>query len=278
VSKLNLNSPAVHRASGFTLIELLIVIAVVGALAALLFPGLGRAKQQGQMVRCLSNFHQIGLGTLMYSADNHNRFPPGDSQQLDPNASTRMSLGNALGGGDPQPPNPFYPVATNRLLNPYIPTRETWHCSADRGLQLATDNITPSLYEVLGSSYRFNWHLQDNYQNLRVAEDPYYNLAGKKEDWVPEPFRFIMFHEMATYPWCSATTGEVPQIAQWHNSASPGKGFSPSNLKTAVDKFLGPILFVDGHCQACDFTSVFRPSPWRALEATKDWMWYKPLR
>src|SRR5437763_10232086 len=25
------------------------------------------------------------------------------------------------------------PPATNRLVNPYVPARETWHCPADRG-------------------------------------------------------------------------------------------------------------------------------------------------
>jgi len=258
--------------AAFTLIELLVVIAIIAILAALLLPALSRANQHVQMTTCLSNLHQIGLGAKMYAADNRETFPPGDSQQFDPTAWPWVNYGNNLGGIDPSPQyRPAYPLAKDRQLNSYVPARLTWRCPADHGL----GNWKPSNFEVFGNCYRFNWDLQLNYQNLGVAESPAYNLAGKRESWAPDNSRFIMFHEIATYPW--DVSGTV-QVAQWHYSATQGKWFDPTQLKVSGEKLVAPICFVDGHAKQCDFTRVFKANPNRALDPTPDWMWYKPLK
>ena len=66
----------------FTLIELLVVIAIIGVLAALLLPALGRAKQQGHKIQCLSNLRQLQVAWELYAGDNNGWLPRNDGDEF----------------------------------------------------------------------------------------------------------------------------------------------------------------------------------------------------
>src|ERR1043165_4562193 len=111
--------------SAFTLVELLVVIMVIAILAALLLPALTQAKHKAQMIKCVSNLHQIGIGLRMYVEDHNATFPPANSDQFpfDPKRPF-LRYGDALGGVDGDL-GPFYwgsagiselPSAKDRLL------------------------------------------------------------------------------------------------------------------------------------------------------------------
>jgi len=246
----------------FTLIELLVVISIIAILAAMLLPALARAKQAAQMTKCRNNLHQIGIGLHLYLDENRETFPPFDD------GVTNFSA--ALGGQDPSPAwASIVQAAANRPLAKYVPAPEAFHCPEDKGLDLTglwLPLARPSCYGTIGCSYELNC-LIHSAADWMAAEDPTNNLCGKKESWVPSPARFIMMHEGAGYPWNDF-------FFHWHGgNGNLIKGAVA--LKNDPTPFIAPTLFVDGHVQACNFTSAFNSS--NPMGERKDWMWYKPL-
>lgn len=65
---------APRRASGFTLIELLTVIAVIGILAAILIPTVGRVRESARAAQCGSNLRQLQLANIVYANEHKGRF------------------------------------------------------------------------------------------------------------------------------------------------------------------------------------------------------------
>lgn len=64
-----------RKTRGFTLIELLVVIAVIGILAAVLLPALGRSREAARRAGCLMNLSQLGTALLLYAQENDGQLP-----------------------------------------------------------------------------------------------------------------------------------------------------------------------------------------------------------
>ena len=92
---LNMKTPipgsGVKRA--FTLIELLVVIAIIAILAAMLLPGLAKAKYTAQRTACVNNIRQMYLGQIQYADDFKGHFAfhndPSPDYQKSPTTTPR---------------------------------------------------------------------------------------------------------------------------------------------------------------------------------------------
>ena len=109
----------------FTMIELLTVIAIIGILAALLFPVFGAVRRKVRQSTCMTQLHEIGVDMKLYHTDN-SKYPA-------------SLLGFAQAGGQ------FYdgtngPVTAIDQLTLYRPLTAGQKYTKDKALFLCPDN------------------------------------------------------------------------------------------------------------------------------------------
>jgi prepilin-type N-terminal cleavage/methylation domain-containing protein len=264
----------------FTLIELLVVIAIIAILAALLLPVLGRSKRKVKVTQCIMNLKQQGMAIMMYCHDHEDRFPPAWVNETNGVGKTTVF---GLGGFDPRVDDWLcLPSAVIRPIYPYIRPSEVFKCPEDRGILTvpcadpSLSALKPTCWEAAGCSYEYN---------IYTSFWPYYrtrfplvngtdSIAGNRYSWLPSPARFILMHEPPARSY--AVVGGPPPVGfvHWHYGSST----DIPRAKVAADnqKFVSPILFVDGHAANHDFTKTIQADPDYIYEESKEWIWYKP--
>ena len=118
------------RRGGFTLVELLVVIGIIALLISILLPSLNAAREQAQVIKCLSNLRQIGVAAAAYTAQNKNTLLPADVRRLNPNSPTL-----AVNGQNYQDVEETW--ATILVADGYLSVPE----SADKVTPPQTDNV-----------------------------------------------------------------------------------------------------------------------------------------
>lgn len=170
---------------GFTLIELLVVIAIIALVISMLLPALGKAREEGKKLVCMSNMREVGKAVMSYLGENRNlhwTYVHGmnESGALEFYPQTEYFSSYTWGGMKaPRPwpddergdwalvPPELRPL--NRLLDPTargLNTVKVTQCPGDRSaysptvgenpedLELETDR---SSWQAYGNSYSLNW-------------------------------------------------------------------------------------------------------------------------
>ena len=109
---------------GFTLVEILVVLAIIGALAAIIYPISRSMIGKSREAACLTNLRSIGVGLQTYLQEHNDKMP-------------ELVTGRASKTED-------VPVLET-LLSPYLETPAVFHCPADH-----------TQFQKSGSSYLWN--------------------------------------------------------------------------------------------------------------------------
>lgn len=185
---MQINYPNIR--SAFTLIELLTVIAIIGTLAGILIPTVGRVREVAQRSADASHLREIGKAALLYAAENQDRLPdPLASSAAGSTAPSRyftLLSQLAQGGGldeaslyfsrlDPQndgaaPPRVLDPADTTRTtLNPALTSRIP-SVNVVGGLRVTDGGSTPLAF-TRGLTAAGTWNASATDANQGVYTD-----------------------------------------------------------------------------------------------------------
>src|SRR5262249_48817971 len=126
--RMNMSGQLPGRQTAFALVDVLVVIAVIGLMAALLFPVFGRAREQGRAAACLSNLKQIGLAVDLYLRDNDDNYPMSRFPDAAHPAGGCISYDNTV-----QPEDALEGSSVNwkRAILAYVKNRSVWECPSN---------------------------------------------------------------------------------------------------------------------------------------------------
>ncbi|MGH7976114.1 MAG: H-X9-DG-CTERM domain-containing protein [Limisphaerales bacterium] len=195
----------IGKLTAFTLIELLIVIAVIGILAALLFPALSQARSRALTITCINNLKQLEECCFLYGADNNDFLPPNQvggfvSAASSTNSPSIADNTNSWCPGIAPLDRTTYNLEQGNLF-PYNKSPAIYHCPADR----STVNGYPDLL-------RTRSFCMDISINSPDANTTYHKYA---EIFQPPPARLFVFIDTQESDIWDATFGIFSPASYW---------------------------------------------------------------
>ncbi|MEN9359780.1 MAG: hypothetical protein RL095_1315 [Verrucomicrobiota bacterium] len=213
----------------FTLIELLVVVAIIGILASMLIPALGKAKGQGNVAVCVSNLKQIGYYLQLYSDDNDGYPPPDRSGS----ATTWDDLlsnydGRRLSQSD---------MDLDGTL-PSHSTNASYRCPLDkRGRQNRT--------------YSMNYHLRSANLNFDTLNDPSGQivLTERYRNWNDSNLANAKMGANAASYFHVLNSGDGPRATGGYYGPNQGSGTANWDASLHPKRMELPWLMADSHVE-----------------------------
>jgi prepilin-type N-terminal cleavage/methylation domain-containing protein/prepilin-type processing-associated H-X9-DG protein len=238
----------------FTLIELLVVIAIIAILAALLLPGLARAKQEAYRVNCLSNLKQLTAAAHLYAGDNRDNMPPNITASGMPPGIIDHYPGWVDGNVQPNPASPTdvtnVALLQSSVLFPFTPNVGVYRCPAD---QFAVQNAGLAVPMPRVRSYSASCMMGDN---SLIMDDATTGAAGLIHDGLQENLKLSQIIDPgpanASYFWDEQDAADPTQtsiddgyLGIDYAGVEPGGDWR--NLPASRHGNFGHCSFGDGH-------------------------------
>jgi prepilin-type N-terminal cleavage/methylation domain-containing protein/prepilin-type processing-associated H-X9-DG protein len=221
---------------GFTLVELLVVIGIIAVLLSILLPALGRVREKGNQLKCLSNIRQLGIATLMYCNDNRGLLP-----------------GGAV-GGNPKPWDWVY--WKSGLAAPYD---DPANCPLARyysgGSRPVAEILVCPSDNVETRSYKFSFSI-----NAFICDDS--RAYAHLNNGVTKRFSINMVKNPSEKVLFGEEDERTINDGLWHvkNTINDRLGVRHDQRRTVADNSgRGNVLFCDGHAEFTDRSVAHDP-------------------
>ncbi len=228
----------------FTLIELLVVISIIALLIGILLPALGKARDEGRKIQCLTNLKGLNTAMQLYFNDSNGTFPfvePIAGVDENTNSIDLFEVLDAyVDAPRPRRDNP------NDTTSPNWIVEDPYRCPSDRGGTDA-DNPEPA-WQTYGISYTFP--PADIYvaiELLGAIDNPSENPAEQYKARLAVTRSYEKFVGMGTKlavlldlePWHKAGPNDGRNAAFFDGSADAYPGDPPDDV---VEDFLAQVL------------------------------------